>query len=95
MTKIFKYPLSTAEVQFVEMPKGSAILTVQTQKGEPFLWAEVDPKEKPTKRRIMTYQTGDQLSDDRMARHYLGTYQQRDGQIVHHVYTDRMEYPLS
>lgn len=92
MQKIYKYPLKTADVQMVEMPKGATILCVQTQGETPCLWAEVNPKAEKICRAFVTYGTGHPL-DDGTAKHYIGTYQLRGGALVFHVYTDRIEYP--
>lgn len=92
MKRIFKYPLKVDDLQMVEMPSGAAILTVQTQNGVPCIWAAVDPDAKRIKRAFVTYGTGHPM-DDGPAKHYVGTYQLRDGALVFHVFTDRIEYP--
>lgn len=93
MRKIFKYPLKVEDVQMVEMPKGAAVLCVQTQGNTPCLWADVDPQAPKVCRSFVTYGTGHPM-DDGQARHYIGTYQLRGGALVFHVYTDRIEYSV-
>lgn len=94
MEKIFKYPLEVTDTQFIEVPKGAAILTVQAQKDIPCIWAQVDPDMPLIKRRILTYGTGHPI-DPTEAKHYIGTYQINGGHLVFHVFTDRVEYPIS
>lgn len=91
MKKIFKYQLETTDDQFVKMPKGAAVLTVQAQHNNPCIWVEVDPDAPTIKRRFFTYGTGHPM------RHvdngdYVGTYQIQNDTLVFHVYTDRKEY---
>ena len=91
MEKIFKYPLKVDDIQMVEMPKGAVVLTVQTQREIPCLWAKVDPSAPAIKRCFITYGTG-HPADDGQAQHYVGTYQLSIG-LVFHVFTDQVEYP--
>lgn len=43
MTKvIWKFKIDTTDEQTVRMPKGSEILTIQTQVGIPHIWALCD-----------------------------------------------------
>lgn len=88
---IWKYELRGPRTE-IQMPKGSAVLCVQTQYNKPVLWAEVDPEAPPVKRRFLAVPTGGTLYGDE--RHYVGTFQIEGGQLVFHVYTDRVEYPL-
>lgn len=95
MSKIFKYQLDDAvESQFIVMPAGSTVLTVQVQDGGPFLWVKVDPVVSLVKRRFLIFGTGYEIVDPDQL-HYVGTYQMRGGLLVWHVFTDRVEYPLS
>ena len=41
--KIYKYPLEVQDEQVVMLPTGAKILTVQSQKDRPCLWALVNP----------------------------------------------------
>lgn len=91
-TMIYKYALDIVDLQTVEMHRLAKILCIQTQKGIPCLWAEVDP-EQPTERRfIRMYGTGqphvqdDPYIPEEYGSKYLGTYQVMKGNIVFHVY---------
>jgi len=85
---IWKYPLKATDSQNISMPKGSQILTVQTQFDVPCLWALVDPAEKNTEARLIeTFGTGHDLHYDMGAsREYIGTFQLHEGQLVFHVF---------
>ena len=92
METIFKYVLNAANVQMIEMPEGATVLTLQVQHESPCVWVKVDPDAPAVKRRFVTYGTGHPC-DDGPAKHYVGTYQVRDGALVYHVFTDGIEYP--
>lgn len=87
MKKIYKYNLETVDKQSFMIPKGSQVLTVQIQNGEPKLWILVDPKE--TTRRLKTFYvrgTGNPIDGEIGT--YIGTYQLRDGALVFHVFEE-------
>jgi len=87
--KIFKYPLTVTDHQVISMPQGATILTVQTQREIPCIWAEVDPEEvRVTMRRFRIYGTGHDMPDRKDFPHYVGTFQIRGHDLVFHVYTD-------
>lgn len=71
-------------VQRFEMPIGAKLLTIQLQRGNPCLWALIDPLEKKlTSRKIVTYGTGHAIE---LGLEYVGTYQLLDGALVMHVF---------
>lgn len=90
--KIFKYRIPPINDVLIEMPRGAVILSVQAQRGEVMLWVEVDTAAPPIKRRFKIRGTGHDLPED--ARHYVGTVVLMDGDLVLHVYTDKIEYPM-
>lgn len=81
---IWKYELEVTDKQWVNMPEGAKILTVQIQNGRPCLWAIVNPKNKPEERVIETYGTGNPFKE--FERSYIGTYQLQGGSLVFHVF---------
>lgn len=85
MMAIWKFPLKAQDVQSIEMPAGATILTVQTQGGQPCLWAKVDAAKPKTKRVFETFGTGHPIPETH-ERAYLGTYQLVGGALVFHVY---------
>lgn len=69
----------------LEIPEGAKILTVQTQKNEPYIWALIDPKKPKKKRRFIALATGYNASMV-VNKPYIGTYQIDDGDGVYHVF---------
>ena len=90
---IWKFPLQVADFQEVQMPKGAAVLCVQTQGETPCLWAQVDPSAETIRRAFKMYGTGHKIKEDGFE-HYVGTFQIRSGTLVFHVFTDRAEVSL-
>jgi len=88
MTKqIFKYALEITDTQSVAIPEGAEILTVQTQREIPCLWALVNPKLPSTERQIETFGTGHPVHVGiGVERRYIGTYQIQNGNLVFHVF---------
>lgn len=99
MRVVYKYALPAGPVQDIEMPAGAIVLTVQSQRDEPFIWAEVDPDAPKFFRRFRTYPTGSPMDegspmqDWKKYPYYVGTFQLNDGALVFHVYTDGEERP--
>ena len=85
--QIWKYELKIKDTQSIEMPKGSEILTVQTQQGIPCLWALVDPESESEIRTIELFGTGHPIYYDMgISRNYIGTFQMEEGRIVFHAF---------
>lgn len=81
---IWKFPLKVKDVQQIEMPQGTRLLSVQVQRGIPCLWALVDEQAPREKRLIVTYETGHYVHDGTRA--FVGTYQIDGGELVFHVF---------
>lgn len=84
MISIWKFPLQTTDHQTISMPIGAEILTVQTQFGEPCLWARVDTNEPKETRSIAIHGTGHSIPDSTVE--YIGTYQLSNGKLIFHVF---------
>lgn len=83
--RIWKYTLELKDEQTIMMPAGAMILSVQTQKGVPMLWALVDPTHTTTPRRFAVFGTGvDEFEVNGLT--FIGTIQQRSGGLVWHVF---------
>jgi len=82
MKTIWKYALDFQTI--VDIPKGAKVLTVQEQRGDPQLWAIVDPDAETEKRTFIIYGTGHNMPDD--PGEYVGTFQQLGGNLVFHVF---------
>jgi hypothetical protein len=82
---IWKYPLQVLDRQFVAMPRGAQVLTVQTQRGQPHIWALADPAEREyVDRCLRIYGTGHEMPAD--PGRYVGTFQLADGGLIYHVF---------
>ena len=88
MKTIWKYDIKPASKQEIAMPEGAVILTVQTQRGSPCLWVEVETTKQLEGRVFEIFGTGHPMSTDiGVERKYIGTYQIDEGAIfVFHVY---------
>jgi DNA-directed RNA polymerase subunit RPC12/RpoP len=85
--KIFKYPLPIDDEIEISMPEGSKILTVQTQKEGPCIWAIVDTDAPLTTRRLCLRGTGHIFRGNEGK--YIGTYQLDSGPFVFHLFEER------
>ncbi len=81
---IYKYPLEERDKQYVLLPEGSEILSVQAQRGNICLWARVHPQNPTVKRTIEIFGTGHPMEE--AARVFIGTFQMLDGRIILHAF---------
>jgi hypothetical protein len=85
--RIYKYHLPTPiiPVDFdLNLPIDAQILTVQTQKGVPCIWAIVNPSN-PSENKLFCYRgTGQLLSGDEGK--YIGTFQIENSDLVFHLF---------
>jgi len=83
MTKrIWKYPLRVTDSQTITIPKGSEILSVQEQAGNPTLWVLVDDRLVTYSRRTFRiYGTGHALPED--PGKFIGTVQLNNARVWH------------
>lgn len=84
MKSVWKVPLVIDDAQTVTLPVGAELLTVQVQRGEPCLWARVDPRGTLGDITIRLAGTGHPIDDD--VGDYVGTFQMHDGDLVFHVF---------
>jgi hypothetical protein len=85
MKTIHKFSLATTDYQYIELPVGSKILTVQPQGNDVCLWVIVDPEAAKNRKRILIFGTGHPMPDG-IEDNYIGTYQLLGGQLVFHVF---------
>jgi len=85
-TVIWKFPLKVTDIQEIETPVGSVLLSVQIQNEIPCLWVLVFNTEAEKEIiRLRTIGTGNPISDnDFDPRDFLGTYQLNS--FVGHVF---------
>ena len=84
---IFKYILDAADVQEIQMPIGSTILSVGVQRDEICIWALIEPDAVKVSRRIYICPTGRE-ADGLQRVKFLGTVMLHAGNLVFHVFTD-------
>jgi hypothetical protein len=83
---IYKYPLTINTNQFLNLPKGAKILTVQLQSNIPYIWALVDPKEETGE--VPIYMVGTDISfPNPVSLEYIGTVQIVEREVtVWHIF---------
>jgi hypothetical protein len=83
-TQVWKYPLKVEDKQWVELPRGAKILSVDVQNGTPCLWAQVDTEAVTDRILIVTHGTGHPMKSNNMQ--FIGTYQLEGGSFIGHVF---------
>ena len=86
MKTIWKYELRIEDIQKLEMPKESKILSVQMQHSTPCIWIQCDNSNDMETRNFHTFGTGNPLPNDIDNFTYIGTYQINSGVIIFHVF---------
>ena len=86
--EIWKYVLNTVDIQLIEIPKGGKILALQNQNYSPCIWVLVNPKAEKEEVTFETFGTGHEIEDNYKGQ-YVGTYQQREGLLVFHVFVTK------
>ncbi len=84
--RIWKWDLRTEDLQIIYMPLGAEILTVQTQCGQPQLWALCDENAPVRPRRIAMYGTGNPINKHPGI--YIATFQVDSGALVFHAFEE-------
>lgn len=86
MRKIFKYDVDINDYFTLELPKRAKILTVQSQRGVPYLWILVDPEEKLMKRTFRVAGIGHIIDEPDEKLNYINTFQLYNGDLVFHLF---------
>lgn len=90
---IWKYPLSFG-ANFLHIPHGAEILSVQSQYNQPFLWALVDTGKREEARELHFLTTGQSIYDEPdYAFAYINTIQLDGGALVFHIFERVLEEP--
>lgn len=82
--EVWKFMLPTSGL--TRMPKGAQVLAIQTQNGDPQMWALVDIEAPLVERKFAVYGTGRRIGSN--AGQYVGTFQIEGGALVFHVFED-------
>ena len=86
--KIYKYEILPDDEIRLLLPKNAEILTVQTQKNKPCLWAMVDPTAPTEERVFCLVGTGHEITPAQLGcfYSYIGTFQIHDAALVFHLF---------
>lgn len=81
---IWKFPVNPGVFSCV-MPRGAKVLCVAVQRGEPQMWALVDPHADKEARSFVCVGTGHELPDLSICAHFIGSFQLSGGDLVFHL----------
>ena len=89
MKSIWKFPVPIDDDIELEMPKGARILSFQSQRDHPCIWAlvDMDTQEKEI-RKFRMAGTGHPIEDDSNYS-FVGTAQMMGGNLVWHLFEKR------
>ncbi len=83
---VWKYPVNPGQGTFERlMPAGARVLSVQVQRGEPFMWALVNPATPYEKRTFVVVGTGADHVPAGLIK-FIGTFQLESGCLVFHLF---------
>lgn len=89
MITVYKYPFEIADQVTIDLPKGARILKVETQGGQPCLWALVDTDQKRVPKNFLIFGTGHQMDRGMlMVGEHVATFQQ--GPFVWHMFVNML-----
>lgn len=85
MKIIYKYQLEVKDNLTIELPIGAEILTVQSQRDKPCIWALVDNDAIKENRKFKIIGTGNPIENLSNSK-YIGTFQLYGGSLVFHLF---------
>ena len=87
MKKVHKYSVGEVAIQWLTVPKGAELLTIELQGGFPFLWVLVDDAQTVfVKCEIVIYKTGEKIREYWTREQYLGTLIVANDTKVYHFF---------
>jgi len=90
MKRIFKYKIPITDEFELELPRGTKVLTFQTQHNEPVIWAIIDDTENVFEKvHFRLFGTGHPIPEEANFFVYVGTAQMANGQLVWHLFKER------
>lgn len=88
---IWKYTLNAETINFIEMPLGAEVLSVETQGAEIVLYALVNSMEKAQQQiEVRTYGTGHEIDVNISNYKFLGTSKLYNGSLMFHLFYKRI-----
>ncbi|MBT2759901.1 hypothetical protein [Paenibacillus sp. ISL-20] len=88
---VWKYTLEVDESQDIDMPKGSEIISVETQGESIVIYALVRPQEEKDTYRVLVYGTGHDIHLNVTEYKFLGTAKFGNGELMFHVFYKRID----
>lgn len=82
---VYKYPIPIDDDFALNLPKDARVLTVQTQKGEPFIWVLINPHATQTPRKFILAGIGHPIHRPDLLK-YIGSFQLPQGSLVFHLF---------
>lgn len=83
---VYKYSLPSDDYFQIELPGDAKILTMQTQHGNPQIWALLDPSKPPQSRYFRLAGTGHPISEVQEDLKYIDTCQVLNGKLIFHLF---------
>lgn len=85
--KILKYKVLLSRRFEIVMPQNSLILSVQTQREQPQLWALTNPEAPPESRYFAVFGTGEDMPVlGEVTINFIGTFQLNGGDFIGHLF---------
>lgn len=84
--QIWKWQIQPNYNNIIEMPANAEILTVQTQHGQPCIWALCDSAMLLETRNFRIIPTGHTIDIDNQLLHYIGSFQVNNDTLVFHLF---------
>lgn len=87
MLRVYKYTIPPEDYFSLDLPAGAKILTVQTQRDKPQIWALVDTgQQSKVRHNFRLAGTGDDIKEDNDSLVYVGTFQLAGGNVIVHLF---------
>jgi hypothetical protein len=88
---IYKYPLGAKTVNYIELPKGAEVISVQEQRGGVNVYALVDNEIEETETfEVLMYGTGHKVTERIDDYKFLGTVSMYGGDLVFHIFAEKV-----
>ena len=88
---IWKYTLNAETINFIDMPLGAEVLSVETQDVDIVLYALVNSTEKAQQQiEVRTYGTGHEIDVNISNYKFVGTVKLYDGSLMFHLFYKRI-----
>lgn len=86
MKTVYKYTFQILDDFEILIPTGARILHVDVQRGQPCIWALVDPNAVDEVRKFHLAGTGHPIYDKVFEYRHVGTFMMENGALVFHLF---------